>query len=61
MHAHVRMWICMGLQESKINTCIYIYGCPYMCLGRNGTLMIVLDQLIERRINIIFKKRKVYD
>jgi hypothetical protein len=51
----------MGLQESKINTCIYIYGCPYMCLGRNGTLMIVLDQLIERRINIIFKKRKVYD
>jgi hypothetical protein len=26
MPAHVRMWICTGLQENKINTHVDMYG-----------------------------------
>jgi hypothetical protein len=42
----------MGLQESKINTHVWL---PMHVFRQrsDGTLMIVLDQLIEIRINII--------
>jgi hypothetical protein len=47
----------MGLQESKINTHVWL---PMHVFRQrsDGTLMIVLDQLIEIRINIIPKKKK---
>jgi len=50
----------MGLQESKINTHVWL---PMHVFRQrsDGHLMTVLDQLIEIRINIIPKKKKVYD
>jgi hypothetical protein len=46
-----------GLQESKITTHVWL---PMHVFRQrsDGTLMIVLDQLIERKINIIPKKKK---